>query len=259
MRQGIHVMGSQLRRIGFVGGAALAAIVCLAPASTGSAPTQTTGGSTAAVTTVATAPVSGSAVKIGAPAGPQLSIAVDNGQTSAVVGDKMGYTISVQNLGTTAVDKLWVTQSVPTGLTFVSADPEGTEPHNGTVTWSLDLKATDAATFHTTMTVGATPADLLRLATVACAGVSKDGTPIVCASDSDQLPAGADAEASQAAMNPPPAPTADGPKWSYIGGGIGLIAVLGALAAIVGLRRRTARTSVAAGDPESVPDNSDDS
>jgi len=254
MQHGNQVAASQLRRIGFVVAAALAAIVWFAPTSTGNAPTETTGESTAAVTP-APPPVSGSEVetraasrqsstsagpKLSTPAGPQLSIAVDNGKTSAVVGDKVTYTISVQNLGTTDADKLWVTQTMPTGLTFVSADTKGTEPHNGTMTWNLNLKATETATFHTTMTVGATPADLLRLATVACAGVSKGGAPIVCASHSDQLPAGAAADASAASDATTPASGLS--SWWYVACGIALVVAIAALAVLLIRRRATPPT-----------------
>jgi uncharacterized repeat protein (TIGR01451 family) len=97
---------------------------------------------------------------------PRLSIAVDNGQTSAAVGDTAQYTITVRNLGTEDVKGLGVTQSVPTGLTFGSADTSGTAQAQG-VSWPLDLKAGGEAVFHSAMTVSETPSELLRLATVA--------------------------------------------------------------------------------------------
>jgi uncharacterized repeat protein (TIGR01451 family) len=169
-----------------------------------------------------------------APAGPQLSIAIDNGRTSTSAGDTPTYTITVRNLGTTDVDGLEVTQSVPPGLRFESADPAATA-QTGSVGWTLDLKAAGAATFHTTMTVLQTPAELLRLATVACARTSADGPPIVCASHSDQLPAGANAQAGRAASGPA-APSPGPNRWYLAGGAVLAVAAL-ALAALM-LRRR---------------------
>lgn len=56
---------------------------------------------------------------------PQLSIAVDNGRTTAAAGDKLTYTIAVHNLGTADIADLHVSQSMPTGLKFTSADSAG--------------------------------------------------------------------------------------------------------------------------------------
>ena len=172
-----------------------------------------------------------------APTGPQLSIAVDNGKTSTTTGDQLDYVITLQNLGSTDVDGLLVDQSLPTGLQFGTADSGGAADAKG-VNWTVDLKATQTATFHTTMTVGATPAELLRLATVACASTSATGPPIVCASHSDQLPAGAAADANQAAMSQPVQPTPDSNLWWYIIGAAGvLIAAIAATLMLVTRRR----------------------
>lgn len=128
---------------------------------------------------------------------PQLSIAVNNGHASAVAGDRLAYTVTVTNLGG-AINQLWVTQSVPAGARFGTADAQGRQ-HAGAITWRVKVKASGKAVLHTTMTVAAhTPQDLMRLATVTCAKVSAKGPPLVCAADSDQLPAGAAAEATAA-------------------------------------------------------------
>lgn len=170
---------------------------------------------------------------------PQLSIAVDNGRPSAAVGDAPTYTITIRNLGTTRVKGLRVTQSVPTGLTFKSADAAGIAK-GGSVSWRMNMKATSKATLHTTMTVSKTPRDLLRLATVACASLSAKGPPIVCASDSDQLPAGASAEASKAATGSATAASSTRRNAWYVAGGIGGTAlIIGALALMA--RRRSLR------------------
>ena len=237
---------------GLMSGVILTALLVLTPVSLGAAPPETGSSGTASPITAAhpavtvpaqpTVIVPGSTIANGAPPAPQLSIAVDNGHTSAAVGDAFTYTITVANLGTTDIPGLVVTQTMPTGLTFGSADSGGTA-ESDSVTWNVDLKATDTSTFHTTMSVVPTPADLLRLATVACASLSPGGSPIVCASHSDQLPAGAAAESSQAAAAADTAaapPTGPGLSWWWIGGGIGLVIVAALAMGIIILRNRSA-------------------
>jgi uncharacterized repeat protein (TIGR01451 family) len=167
---------------------------------------------------------------------PQLNIAVDNGQESATKGDKLAYTITVANLGTTKVRELVITQSVPVGATFVSADARG-EHRADKVTWKLDLKTAKKLVLHASMTVATTPDDLSRLATVACAQVSATGPPLVCATDSDQLPAGAVAESAQHALEQHSAASSHR-VWWYSGG---MVAVVGiAVASFLLTRSRAA-------------------
>jgi uncharacterized repeat protein (TIGR01451 family) len=170
-----------------------------------------------------------------APVAPQLSIAVDNGHTTAAAGDTLTYTISVQNLGTTDVADLHVTQSMPAGLKFTSADSAG-KPKAGGVNWTLDLKAAGHTKVHSTMTVMDTPPELLRMATVACASTSAGDPPIVCASHSDQLPAGAAEEAASARSA---APGSDGLNPWYLA--LGLCLVVAALVVVLIIRRRRAQ------------------
>ena len=165
---------------------------------------------------------------------PQLSIAVDNGRTSAAAGDTLDYAITIRNLGTTDVAGLTVTQSMPAGLSLKSADSAGTEQAGG-VGWTIDLAAAGEAVLHSTMAVTDTPPELLRLATVACASMSAGGPPIVCASHSDQLPAGASAEAAAAAAA---APSSGLLQW-YVAGGIAVVLVAVSVVVVV-VRRRTA-------------------
>ncbi len=162
---------------------------------------------------------------------PQLSIDVDNGRTATTVGDTLVYTITVRNLGTEDARGLRITQSVPAGLEFGTADPAATRTAEG-VGWDLDLEPTGEATFTSTVTVSATPAELMRLATVACASASADGAPIVCASHSDQLPAGATAEAARESA----ASSARLVPW-LVAGGAG---VLFAVVVVLLVRRRRA-------------------
>jgi len=170
--------------------------------------------------------------------GPQLSIAVDDHRTSAAAGDKLTYAITIRNLGTTGVTGLGVTQIVPAGQKFLSADSAGIAK-SGKVGWRLDLKVAGKAAVHTTMAVSPTPKELLRLASVACASTSASKPPIVCASDSDQLPAGASAEA---AATKAASSSTDQPWW-YLASGIGGIGlIVAALAALMTRRRRTPQT-----------------
>ncbi|MGJ6962644.1 hypothetical protein ACSDR0_12105 [Streptosporangium sp. G11] len=177
-------------------------------------------------------------MKIGAAAPPTLSIDVDNGRTSAEKGDRLTYTVTVRNIGATDARGLRLTQSLPDGLRFVSAD-RGGRARAGEVTWAVDLKAGGNAAFHTTGEVRDTPPDLLRLATVACASAMKDDRPIVCATHSDLLPAGAAAEAkAKAARAPAPAVN----RLWYAGAGAGLLVlVLTGVLTVRHTRRRASR------------------
>jgi uncharacterized repeat protein (TIGR01451 family) len=167
---------------------------------------------------------------------PQLSIAVDNGRTSAAAGDTLDYAITIRNLGTTDVVGLTVTQSMPAGLSFDAADSAGREQAGG-VGWTIDLATAGEVVLHSTMAVTDTPPELLRLATVACASMSASGPPIVCASHSDQLPAGASAE--EAATAAAAAPSFGLLQW-YVAGGIAVVLI--AMSVVVVVRRRTVPT-----------------
>ncbi len=179
------------------------------------------------------------------PGAPQLSVAVDDGRTSAAAGDLLSYTVTVQNLGATPLSGLQVTQSMPSGLTFESADSAGLATAD-MVTWKVDLRATGTATVHSTMSLTATPKELLRLATVACVSVSPAGPPVVCASHSDLLPAGRQAAASKSATRPARAGPSNSGNW-YVGGVVGIVLVLSGLALLITRRRRLAARPF--GDP----------
>ncbi len=174
---------------------------------------------------------------------PQLSIAVDDGHTTTVVGDTLDYTVTIRNLGPTAVTALRITQTTPPGLDFVSADLGGVV-RSGAVEWDVDLDASGQATRHTTMKVVTTPDDLLRLASVACAITSVGAAPVVCASHSDQLPAGAVAEANRTAESSSDAAVATATSSNdagrlLLGAGIVLLLAVVAVAVVLLRRRRT--------------------
>ncbi len=138
------------------------------------------------------------AVATANPAPPQLRIAIDNGRAVSAAGDRLRYTITVTNLGARRLSGLLITQTVPNSTRFLSADSNGRN-HRGEVRWKLDLPATRTVTLRTVIAVAKeTPPEMHRLAIVACAATSNKGAALVCASDSDQLPAGAQAQRSQA-------------------------------------------------------------
>jgi len=180
---------------------------------------------------------------------PQLSIAVDNGSTAAKSGDKLGYTITVTNLGTKKVRDLRVSQTVPAGVSVVSADADGDET-SGKISWKVDLAAADKVTMHTTMALGSTPDSALRLATVACAQTSAKGPALVCASDSDQLPAGAAVERAEADAVPAAGGWLDGRAPWYAGGAVAVLAAAGAALVV----RRRHRTDAPAGARSAGPE-----
>lgn len=164
--------------------------------------------------------------KVPVVAAPTLSISIDNGETTAEKGDRFTYTVTVNNIGTDRARELRITQSLPTGLHFVSADGQG-RAKEGQVLWTADVPAGEKAVFHTVAEVRDTPQDLLRLATIACASVQED-SPLVCATHSDRLPAGAAAEAAAHDA----ATLAPSRLW-YAGAGAGLLA----LTVLLALRR----------------------
>jgi uncharacterized repeat protein (TIGR01451 family) len=163
---------------------------------------------------------------------PQLHIAVDDGRTSVAAGDRLTYTIKVHNIGSTDATQLEISQSLPAGLTFVSADHGGTAAA-GRVSWTVDLKPGEESTLGSVGQVGTTPAELLRLATVACATEKDGGKPLVCSTHSDRLPTAA-----------APARTGGWPIALWSAGGV---VVLGLVGSVLWRRRRRGRPSGTAG------------
>jgi uncharacterized repeat protein (TIGR01451 family) len=171
---------------------------------------------------------------------PMLRISVDNGHTSAKAGDKLDYTISVENLGTEAANNLRISQTMPPGLTFRSADRMGEARKDGVV-WHVDIAPSSTMVLHTTMKLGATSDEVLRLATVACASVSAAKPPIVCASHSDELPAGAQAaDADNKPASPASSDSSSMTGFVRVGVTIALLAAVGALAMRFRRRRSAA-------------------
>jgi uncharacterized repeat protein (TIGR01451 family) len=162
---------------------------------------------------------------------PQLSIAITDNRGATARGDALKYTIVVKNVGTTGVHALAVTQNVPQGMTFATASSAGSLKAS-TVSWTTNIRASGQATFVTTMKVGTAPKYVRRLATVACALGSPSGPPIVCASDSDQLPTRASAVGRHAH------PQGFSVVWWIVGGSVILVLLMIGLAIVLVSRRR---------------------
>lgn len=166
--------------------------------------------------------------KASPPAVPGLSISVTDGKTAVKPGEQLTYLVSVKDSGTLSARHLKITQTLPVGLELLSASSHGVAG-KGQVAWLTSIPAGGAETFRVVTRVTRTPAQLLRLAAVACAEAQGSATPIVCAAHLDQLPAVAD-------MSAPKASGSIGRALPvYVGGGLAVLAV-GALIMIVGRR-----------------------
>jgi uncharacterized repeat protein (TIGR01451 family) len=116
-----------------------------------------------------------------------LRISIGDGRTTARAGDRLAYTVLVQNSGARRTPPLKITQTLPPGLRFISASRHGVA-RAGIVTWNADLPAGGQDTFRLQAQVTRSAARQSRLAAVACAAQAGSGTPIVCAAHLDRLP-----------------------------------------------------------------------
>jgi uncharacterized repeat protein (TIGR01451 family) len=162
---------------------------------------------------------------------PGLRISIGDGRNTAQAGDRLTYTILVQNSGAHRSPPLKITQTMPSGLRFISASGHGVVKA-GSVTWHADLPAGGKDTFSLQAQVTRSAARQSRLAAVACAALAGSRTPIVCAAHLDRLP-GALAAAPARRAATPAARTLP----SYT---VGVLAVLAAavLAVLTALRVR---------------------
>jgi uncharacterized repeat protein (TIGR01451 family) len=165
---------------------------------------------------------------------PGLRISITDGRTTVQAGDRLTYTVLVQNTGARKTPPLKITQTLPPGLRFVSASGHGVAKA-GSVTWHADLASAGKDTFSLQAQVTRPAARQSRLAAVACAALAGSRTPIVCAAHLDRLPgvpaAASGRRAATAAVRTLP---------SYA---VGIFAVLAAavLAIVAGLRIRVRR------------------
>src|SRR3984957_7750492 len=94
--------------------------------------------------------------------GPGLTISISDGHAAARAGDKLTYTVSVRNSGTVAVRRLKLTQTLATGMKFLSASDNGVasgRPASATATRPVGGKGSSAEV----TAVSGTPPTLLGL------------------------------------------------------------------------------------------------
>ena len=118
---------------------------------------------------------------------PGLRISIADGGTTAQAGDRLTYTVLIQNSGAHRSPPLKITQTLSPGLRFVSASSHGVAKAGG-VTWYAGLPAGGKDTFRLQAQVTRSAARQSRLAAVACAALAGSRTPIVCAAHLDRLP-----------------------------------------------------------------------
>ena len=106
-----------------------------------------------------------------------LSITKSDSVDPVIAGEDLTYTVVVANDGPSAATNVVVSDPVPAGTSFVSADGGGVEAA-GTVTWNLGTLADGAsATLHVTVHVnGARTSDLSNTASVGSDVPDPDGT-----------------------------------------------------------------------------------
>jgi len=129
---------------------------------------------------------------------PGLAISISDGQVSARPGQMLTYTASLRNTGTASIPRLTVTEMLPAGLKITAAS-DNAAVQAAQVAWSSALPAGGTRTFRVTARVTKPPAQLLRLAAVACVTLPGSQQPVVCAAHLDRLPA---IDAAPAARRP---------------------------------------------------------
>ncbi|WP_062443665.1 DUF11 domain-containing protein [Herbidospora daliensis] len=110
----------------------------------------------------------------------ELSIAVEAGRATVRPGDRLTYTTTVRNLGADATPALDVSHTLAPGLVLVS---DGLH-------WTSRIPAKADARFTVTVDVAREPG-ARPLTVTACVTRAGDGTPLVCASGSAAVQAGA--------------------------------------------------------------------
>jgi uncharacterized repeat protein (TIGR01451 family) len=222
-----------------VHGATVATVSGPSPAARATAPTaRATAGSPTGKSKAGSPTAKGKAASRSAaarlPRVPGLRISIGDGRTVAQVGDRLTYTVLVQNSGAHRSPQLKITQTLPPGLQFISASSHGVA-RAGDVVWSADLAAGGHDTFRLQAEVTRPAERQSRLAAVACAALTGSSTPIVCAAHLDRLPG---APAATPGRRAAALTTSSLP--SYAVGALIVIAAC-ALAIVTGLRLRVRR------------------
>jgi uncharacterized repeat protein (TIGR01451 family) len=119
---------------------------------------------------------------------PELTISISDGRVAVRPGQMLTYRASLRNTGTATAGRLEVTQTLSAGLEVTGASDHGVAKA-GRVAWTTALPAGATRTFLVTARVTRPPAQMLRLAAIACVALPGARQPIVCAADLDKLPA----------------------------------------------------------------------
>ncbi|MFE0022959.1 DUF11 domain-containing protein [Amycolatopsis sp. NPDC059021] len=162
---------------------------------------------------------------------PSLSIGIDDGRAKARGGEELTYTVKVANTGAAGIEGLRLTQSLPPGLRFTSADHDGRQADQ-VVTWTVTVPAGKDVTVTSRGVVEQVPRGTTRLASSACAYTAGQDRPAVCSTDSDALDATALATASP-----------EGSTWWYWAAGV--LAAVAVVVAVLLFRRRRKEAATA--------------
>lgn len=152
---------------------------------------------------------------------PELSISISDGQVAVRPGQALTYRVSLRNTGMVTAGRLEVTQTMSAG-TEVTLTSDNGVARAGRVTWSTVLPAGGTRTFLVTARVTRPPAQMLRLAAIACVALPGARQPIVCAAHLDKLPA---AEAGKAGKGGPARRPSGRGALPYAGAAVALLAV----------------------------------
>ncbi len=151
-----------------------------------------------------------------------LSISIDNSHDQVHGGDELAYKISVRNTGSSDVDGLRITQSIPSGVRVVTAEQDG-QATSTSVQWTKVVPAGKEITLANHVVFDAAPEGTARLASSVCAYRDGETRPVVCSTDSDQLAASA------------PTPAASSLPWWPL---VVVVAVVAVVVVVWRLRRR---------------------
>ena len=171
---------------------------------------------------------------------PELTISISDGRDTARPGETLTYRVSLRNTGTVAAGRLEITQTLSAGLEVTEASENGLV-RDGRVTWLTALPAGATRTFLVSARVTRPPAQMLRLAAVACVAPPGARQPTVCAAHLDALPAAARAAKAAKAGAAGPARRPGPGTVPYAAAAI--VAFAGCLFAILFTRRSRLRRS----------------
>ncbi|WTW94322.1 DUF11 domain-containing protein [Streptomycetaceae bacterium NBC_01309] len=121
------------------------------------------------------------------PSRPALSIKVDDGSVKTRPGQVHTYTIRLRNLGSTDLNGMAVTESLPGGTTLVGSADGGSTGPDGQITWTVDLPVGQEVVRIVKARVDKLPSGN-GIASTACARLAGSTVPIVCSTDFDQIP-----------------------------------------------------------------------